>query len=272
MDTHNRIGGRHLIPVHVFVYDIAHILNHLNMKNERKRMKMKKWALCMGIVALFAGLCAPLANADLYCETENVSTNVPTQPDGTSILKYYFSHNAWRLQLGDSKVFIVDYNAHQLYTLDIKSKTFTELNLNELPGLPGVAAGDKKKISEMLGAMMETRITPTNELKTIAGYKCRKFNVRIAIVNGEYWVSKDVRGYRELKDLGAKVGTIAERNPMLRQLDVPGMVEKLDGFPVFTVNHVLGGTVASTLKKIEQKSLDPALFTVPKDYAMKKGK
>jgi hypothetical protein len=260
-----------LIPVHEVGY-IAHILHHPNMKNERKRMKIKKLALCLGIAALFTGLFAPLASADLYCETENVSTNVPTQPDGTSILKYYFTHNAWRLQLGDSKVFIVDYNARRLYTLDTKAKTFTELNLNELPGLPGVAAGDKKKMAEILGAMMETRITPTDELKTIAGYKCRKYNVRIAIVDGEYWVSKDVRGYRELKNLGAKVGTIADRNPMLRQLDVPGMVEKLDGFPVFTVNHVMGGTVASTLKKIEQKSLDPALFTVPKDYAMKKSR
>jgi hypothetical protein len=34
----------------------------------------------------------------------------------------------------------------------------------------------------------------------------------------------------------------------------------------------MGGTLASTLKKIEQKPLDPALFIVPKDYAMKKSR
>jgi hypothetical protein len=34
----------------------------------------------------------------------------------------------------------------------------------------------------------------------------------------------------------------------------------------------MGGTLESTLKKIEQKSLDPALFIVPKDYAMKKSR
>jgi hypothetical protein len=235
-------------------------------------MKIKKWGLCLGIVALFTGLCTPSANADLYCETENVSTNIPNQPDGTSILKYYFTHNASRVQLGDTKVIIVDYNAMRLYSLDTKAKTFTEMNLSELPGLPGVAAADNKKMAEMMGAVMGTQITPTDELKTIAGYKCRKYNVRIAIVNGEYWVSKDVRGYRELRDMGAKVGSIAERNPMLRQIDIAGMVEKLGGFPVYTVHHVMGGTVASTLKKIEQKSLDPALFIVPKDYAMKKSR
>jgi hypothetical protein len=235
-------------------------------------MKMKKWALCVGIMALFAGLCGPSANADLYWETENVFTNVPNQPDGATIQKYYFTSNASRVQLSDTKVIIVDYNAMQLYSLDTKTKTFTEQNLSELPGLSGVAAADQKKMAEMMGAVFGTQVTPTDELKTISGYKCRKYNVRIAMINGEYWVSKDVRGYRELKALGARVGAIAERNPMLRQIDIPGMVEKLGGFPVYTVTHVMGGTLASTLKKIEQKSLDPALFIVPKDYAMKKSR
>ncbi len=92
-------------------------------------MKVKKWALCLGIMALFAGLWAPFAKADLYWETENVSTNVPHQPDGTSILKYYFTSNASRVELGGSKVFIVDYNAMQLFSLDTKAKTFTETEL-----------------------------------------------------------------------------------------------------------------------------------------------
>jgi hypothetical protein len=89
-------------------------------------------------------------------------------------------------------------------------------------------------------------------------------------MNGEYWVSQDVKGYEELKALGAKVGAIAEHNPMLEQVDIAGMVEKLGGFPVYTVNHLLGETVASTLRKIEQKPLDPALFIVPEDYTVKK--
>jgi hypothetical protein len=248
------------------------VLSLAYRENERERMKMKKWALCLGIMALFTGLCTSSANADLYWETENVFTNVPNQPNGTSIQKYYFTSNASRVQLSDTKVIIVDYNAMQLYSLDTKAKTCTELNLSELPGLPGVAAADNKKMAEMMGAVMGTQITPTDELKTIAGYKCRKYNVRIAIVDGEYWVSKDVQGYQELKTLGAKVGAIAERNPVFRQIDIAGMAEKLGGFPVYTVSHVMGGTVASTLKKIERKSLDPALFIVPKDYAMKKSR
>ncbi len=235
-------------------------------------MKAKKWALCLGIAALFAGLCAHSAKADLYWETESVSTNIPHQHNGTSIQKYYFTSNASRVELGGGKVIIVDYNTLEMYSLNTKAKTCTELNLNELPGLPDGSAADKKKIGELMGAIMGIHVTPTDELKTIAGYKCRKYNVRIAVMNGEYWVSKDVRGYRELKTLGAKVGAIAESNPILRQINVAGMVDKLGGFPVYTINHVMGGTVESTLKKIEQKPLDPALFVVPKDYTMTKRK
>jgi hypothetical protein len=235
-------------------------------------METRKWALCLAITALLAGLYARSSMADLYWETESVSRSVSRQQNRTSIQKYYFTPKALRVELGESKVYIVDYNAMELYSLDTGAKTCSELNLTELPGLPEVSGADKEKMAEMMGAIMAIQVTPTDEFKTIAGYKCRKFNVRIAIMNGEYWVSEDVRGYEELRSLGAKVGAIAGHNPLLRQIDVAGMVEKLGGFPVYTVNHVMGETVASTLRKIEQKSLDPALFVVPKDYVVKKSR
>jgi hypothetical protein len=233
-------------------------------------MNKWKWALCLAITVLLSGFCGRSALADLYWETESVSTNVSHPHGTTSIQKYFFTPKALRVELGGGKVYIVDYDAMDLYTLDTKAKTCFELNLAELPGLPGMHSDNGKKMAEMMGAMMSIQVTPTNESKTIAGYRCRKFDVRIAILNGEYWVSKDVGGYRELMAVGARAGAIAEHNPMLRQIDVAGMVEKLGGFPVYTVNHVMGETVVSTLRKIERKSLDPALFTVPNDYKMKK--
>jgi hypothetical protein len=114
------------------------------------------------------------------------------------------------------------------------------------------------------------QIIPTDETKTIAGYKCRKYNANFGLVQGEYWASKDVKGYQELREAGVKFGTLLEKNPMLRQMNVAGLVEKLDGFPVQVTNHVMGGTIVSTLKKVEQKPLDPELFKVPKDYVLKR--
>jgi hypothetical protein len=232
-------------------------------------MKTNKWALCLGIMALFAGLCAPSVNADLYFETENISTNIPNQTNGASTLKNYFTSNASRVELSSGKVYILDYNAMKLFSLDPKAKTYTELGIGKLPGLPDKSgAGKQKLMDEAITAVLAIQVTPTDEMKTIEGYKCRKYNVNLGIVNGEYWVSKDVKGYQELKTLGAKGASIVDKNPMLRQFNIAGMVEKLDAFPVYTVNHVMGGTVQSTLKKIEQKPLDPALFRVPEDYTL----
>jgi hypothetical protein len=233
-------------------------------------MGKMKLALSLGIAAVIAGVLAQAALADLYWETESVSTRHSGHESKTSIQKYYFSPSALRVELGGSKAFILNYNVMELYSLDTKARTCSELSLAQLQKLPGVNAADKNKTAEIMGAIMAIQVTPTDEVKTIAGYRCRKFNVRIAVMNGEYWVSQDVKGYEELKALGAKVGAIAEHNPMLEQVDIAGMVEKLGGFPVYTVNHLLGETVASTLRKIEQKPLDPALFIVPEDYTVKK--
>lgn len=241
---------------------------------EGKRMKTNKWALCACIMALFAGLWASSANADLYFETVNVTTNLPHQQTATTTLKYYFNSKASRVELGNGKAYIFNYDAMKLFSLDAKARTFTEINLGgQLPGLPNISgSGKQKAMDEAMAAVMAIQITPTNEMKTIEGYKCRKYNVNLPMVSGEYWVSKDVKGCRELKALGTKAASAVDRNPMLRQFNIAGMVEKLDGFPVYTVNHVMGGTVESTLKDVEQKPLDPALFAVPRDYALKKGK
>ncbi len=232
-------------------------------------MKTNKWTLCLGIMALFAGLCSPSANADLYFETENISTNIPDQTNGASILKNYFTSNASRVELASGKVYILDYNGMKLFSLNPKAKTYTELSIGKLPRLPDkLGAGKQKLMDEAITAALAIQATRTNEMKTIEGYKCRKYNVNLVMVNGEYWVSKDVKGYKELKAMGTKVASIVDHNPMLSELNIPAMVEKLDGFPVYTVNHVMGGTVQSTLKKIEQKPLNPALFRIPKDYTL----
>jgi len=236
-------------------------------------MKINGWALCAFIMALFTGLCVPSAKADLYFETVNVSSNFPHQPKSTTMLKYYFNSRASRVEVGNGKVFILDYHAMKLFSLDSKAKTFTELNIGDnLPELSNTSGSRKQKaVDAAMNSLFATQIKPTNETKIIEGYKCRKYNVHLAMVSGEYWVSQDVKGCRELKALGAKAASVVDRNPMLREFNIVGMVEKLGGFPVYIVNHVMGGTVESTLKRIEQKPLDPALFTIPGDYALKKG-
>ncbi len=230
--------------------------------------------MCLGITALFVVLCATSAKADLYVETENISTNIPHQPNGATTLKNYFTSNASRVEWGNGKIFILDYTAMKMFTLDPRAKTYAEDNIGELEAAASDTsdAGKQQAMDEAMAAILGVQVRPTDEMKTIGGYRCRKFNVNVAIVNGEYWVSKDVKGYQELRTLEAKAASVLDRNPMLKQFNIVGLAEKLDGFPVYMVNHVLGGTVQTTLKDVDQRPLAAALFRVPRDYTPARGK
>ncbi|MHC1729686.1 MAG: DUF4412 domain-containing protein [Syntrophobacteraceae bacterium] len=234
-------------------------------------MKINKLVFCLVFMALTAAFFASAAHADLYWENENISTGIPNQKNGTTLQKNYFTANASRIETGDGNVIISDYKSMNVYNLNTQAKSYTVMNMNDF-GMPKMSGPEKEQMSKMMGSMMAIQVTPTNETKTIAGYKCRKTNMTMAMVQGEYWVSKDVKGYEELRVVGAKLAAALDKNPMLRQMNVAGMIEKLDGFPVQTTNKVMGGTIVSTLKKVEQKSLDPALFVVPKDYALDKNR
>ena len=82
----------------------------------------------------------------------------------------------------------------------------------------------------------------------------------------EYWVTKDVKGYAEFNAIRANLADLSKKNPNLMGMGFVGMIDVLDGFPVQEVTPVLGGTLTTTLLKIEQKKLAPELFQVPKDY------
>jgi len=232
-------------------------------------MRVSKPGLCFAVLLISLCLFSAAARADLYWENENVSSGIPNQPAGTTIQKNYFIPTATRIEMGDGKIILLDYDKLMMYSLNPQKKTYTQVNLNDM-GMPAKMSGaEKEQMGKMIAGMMNGfQVTATNETQTIAGYKCHKSTANFGMIQGEYWVSKDVAGYGELKAVSAKLGAVLEKNPILRQINVAGMVEKLDGFPVQTTNRVMGGTIVSTLKKVEQRSLDPELFKVPKDYTL----
>ena len=116
--------------------------------------------------------------------------------------------------------------------------------------------------------MAAIKITPTTETKEIAGYRCAKYTMTMPGSTNEYWLSKDVKEYEELKTISAKMMAIFERNPMLKQMNMMGMMDKLDGFPVQMVLHVMKGTITTTLKRIEKTTVENNLFKVPEGYKL----
>ncbi len=220
-------------------------------------MNITKRAGLTAVIALICSLFIPAARADICWETETTMTNVRHNSNGSSIQKYYLTPTAFRLELDDKKVFILIHNSMRLYSLDPKKQEFSVLDLNSLPGFP----------ARVFAALVGLRVTPTGELKTISGYRCQGWHVHFAILNGECWFSDEVEGLGEFRILGERMGAAVERSPLFSRIDITGVFDRVGGFPVYAVYHVLGGTVAMKLIKVEQKSLDPDLFVVPKGYS-----
>ena len=106
-----------------------------------------------GLTAAFALICSLFihaARADICWETETTMTNVRHNSNGSSIQKYYLTTTAFRLELDDKKVFILNHNSMRLYSLDPKKQKFSVLDLNSLPGFP----------ARLLAALVGLRVTP----------------------------------------------------------------------------------------------------------------
>ncbi len=233
-------------------------------------MISKRWKFSLPLAILVLFLFSSTAFCDIYWESEKALRGVPGQRDGTRIQRNYYTSNASRIEMGDGTAMIMDFDSMIMYRLNTKDKTYSQMSLNDMGMPPDMPREDRQKMNQMMGEMMQSfQVTPTNETRNISGYECRKYMVSFMKVNSEYWLSKDVKGYDELRQIGEKMTRYYSKNPMLKQMDVAGMMDKLDGFPVRTVTQMMGGTVTTTLKTVEVKPLSPSLFQVPADYTLK---
>lgn len=232
-------------------------------------MEHRRWKWCFALGLLTFLIMASPVYADLLWHTDIVSKGVPGQTDGTQIGKHYCTEDACRVETGDT-VTIMDFQKGSMYILNPEEKTYTEMIPQDMPqDMDKEQQEFMKKMAE--GMMENAKITPTNENKRISGYKCRKYVMSMMGVDNEYWLSKDVEGYKEFKKISENMAKGFEKNPMLKGMNVMGMMKELDGFPVQTVNRMpFGGSIMTTLKRIERKALNKNLFEIPEGYTLKK--
>lgn len=235
-------------------------------------MKIGKWMWRLPLALLIFLILAASAHADLYWESEVRTSGVPAALEAlppqarselldqfkpqTKTVKYYLTSDASRTDLSNDIIMITEFDTMTMYQLNVSDKTYTKTDmLSEMD-------------QEMPQDMMEIRVTPTSETKEIAGYKCKKYTVTMMRETSEYWLSKDVTGYKEFKAITAKCEKKLQKDPMLWKTSVMGMASQLEGFPVKTVMNVMGVTTTNTLKRIEKKSLPKDLFEVPEEYKL----
>ena len=235
-------------------------------------MKTRKWMWCLLSTLLIFFTVSTVAYAELYWESEVVTAGVPEglaalpeqvrsqlldqgKPE-TKTVKCYLTSNASRTDLSNGPIMIIEFDTLTMYQLNVNNKTYTKIDM--------MSVMDQGMMKEM----MEIGVTPTNETKEIAGDKCKKYIVTMMGDKSEYWVSKDVKGYKEYKKMNEKLEKKFRKNPELRQMSILGIASQLDGFPVKTVQSAMGMTTTTTLKKIEKKRLSKDLFKVPKGYKL----
>lgn len=220
----------------------------------------------MTMAAIFAFI-SPAAFADLEWVSEEVVKGVPGRADGAVTVKNYYKGDMIRTERGN-EVMIMDYNTMTMYQINEKDKTYTKTNLEEMMG--GGDSEEARGMQAMMQSMMNSvKVVPTDEQKTIAGYTCKKYMVSFMMVNNDYWVSKDVKGYEELESLNKKLSSKLKNNPMLKMTTFTAMLDEMDGFPVQMVVNVMGGTTTTTLKSMTPgKSLAKNLFAVPAGYKL----
>jgi hypothetical protein len=210
--------------------------------------------------------------ADVYWESEQETKGMPGRPDETRIIKTYLSENAFRTER-EGQITIMNFDTRIMYHLNPQAKTYQQINMAEI-GKPPEMKGEKGQMQQqmMKNMMGNIQVTPTEETRKIAGYDCKKYQVSGMMMNSDYWLSKDVKGYDEVKEIGKRISVIFDENPMIKQMNIPGMIGQLDGFPVQMVMNIMQGTSTTTLKKIEKKSLEKSLFSIPEGYTLTQAK
>jgi hypothetical protein len=205
------------------------------------------------ISVIFALLLVPImALADIYWESQQTVEGGNGSPPRAKTIRNYFTPTYSRMDIGEN-VMIADFNTMTGYVLDTSIKQYLVMKMNAVGKIPE-------------GLKEEIQVTPTDETRTIAGYKCRKYMVSYMKRAYEEWLSKEVEGYQELKAINDKLSGVVHDNPLF-QMGIVGKMDKLDGFPVQTVMPMDGGRKRIvTLSRVSQKPISPSVFTVPDGY------
>jgi len=239
-------------------------------------MKNRKLILCLPLALVFFLMLLPMAYADLYwvtvVKTGGVPKGLPEKlpkdvrdkilaqfKSETDTQKHYLTSYASRIETKQG-IMIIDFESMTMYQLKPRNKTYSKIDMASM--MKGQMGKMAKKMAE------DRKVTRTNDTKKINGYRCRKYIIEIMGSKSEYWLSKDVKGYKEFRTINGKM---LEKYPEFNQMQMGGLTGN-EGFPVETVTDTMGMKTLAVLEKIEKKSLSKELFEIPAGYKLVESK
>jgi hypothetical protein len=228
---------------------------------------MKTFFRCV-LAVFFCVVIVNSAYADVYYEIVVKSECAPNSPKcayipPSGVKKTYISDNAQRVEdVWVADTFSIEYfDTMTAYSCSVKDKV---CHKNDLKSKMDVN-------TEVTEPKTESTYTPTNEIRTIAGYDCKiyrgSWKDNKITTESEFCISKDVPGYKEINKSQRNQAKIHGRNPFMRKYFEQG---ESDGFLIHSVDNVISDNLSyittSTLRMIEEKPLDKNLFKIPADY------
>jgi hypothetical protein len=207
--------------------------------------------------------------------------------------KMYYMPKMFKSVSGDhQEISILRFDRETIYHLNPEKKTYTAMTFAEMKAmvdnarsmaddmmakrLASLPPDQREKMKEKMAAMKDRlaspaathEVVPTGEHRTINGYACDKYIVKINGKESEtVWASKQVAGYetikRDMEGFLDRMSGIAGRKG-----DLGSWYKQVEGFPIETDSH---GSVR-TVAKIDRRSIPASEFEVPAGYTREKNR
>ncbi len=167
----------------------------------------------------------------------------------------------------ETGVTLVDSSTGMMTMLIPQKKTYMTMNFGQMAGDMTASEGEKDSSGDFL------KVRSTGKTETIAGYACQywlvgeKQDTEVCMAKGLGYFASAGGGAGGVLD---KLKNLALREKIKAQLDAnPEFAKFVEGgaFPL-KINEVENGQWKTVMEvtRVERKSLDDSLFTVPADY------
>jgi hypothetical protein len=193
--------------------------------------------------------------------------------DQPANLRYAIKGNRMRFEtqlsqgIAQTSVTLMDSSASTMTMLIPQTKTYMTMNLGQMAG-EMMAQGDEKDSSEDF-----LKVSSTGKTETIAGFTCQywlfgaKQDTEVCLANGLGYFASAGGGSGGILE---KLKNLALRDKIKAQLDANPEFAKFvesGAFPL-KIAEIENGQSRTIMEvtKVERKSIDDSLFTVPADY------
>jgi uncharacterized protein DUF4412 len=201
---------------------------------------------------------APAAADTLLTIRSSVEGLKMDQPQSGEI-KIWIAGDRLRRDEGDTS-YILRLDRNQLYVVNHAEKTYSELPVPI----------DLQKIAPPEAAQMKVQVTPTNEIRKIAGWSSRKYKVDLTSPAGLHldttiWASTEIASYQAYNRMAASLASLQPGSAEWAR-----KLEQIEGFPVVQEADVtMGGSRFKTreeLVAVETKDAPAGAYEIPAGY------